>query len=50
MCIVTNDGVPSIMSQGLQTALHKASKEGHKDVVRVLLQYGADETAEDMVS
>eukprot|EP00731_Ephydatia_muelleri_P032731 Em0024g275a len=33
---------------GLQTALHKASKEGHKDVVRVLLQYGADETAEDM--
>ena len=33
-----------------QTALHKASKEGYKEIVSVLLKYDADEKAEDMVS
>ena len=42
--------LPSIIPQSFQTALHKASKEGYKEIVSVLLKYDADEKAEDMVS
>ena len=37
-------------SQGQKTALHYASRGGHHDTVRVLLERGADPNTRDKVS